>query len=240
MLTALEGPTLARKKADSSLVEKVLTDTRRRILNGDYAPGTRLRIKVLEKASNVSAIPVREALRLLEAERLVESIPNKGPVVTALSIDDLNDLYTVRLQLEPLAISTTKRLSKNEAESLTNILANMESARESGDHDKVIDLHRLFHFQLYERSDSVWLPHLIAMLWTHAERYQWLTIEPRSDEASAEHHAILHALEEGDANEAAAILSGHLEATRRLLAATLSALDDQRATAEASTLEAQL
>ncbi len=212
---------MTAKKVDSSLVEKVLTDTRRRILNGEYAPGTRLRIKVLAEASNVSAIPAREALRLLEAERLVESIPNKGPVVTGLSIDDLNDLYTVRLQLEPLAISSTRRLSKSEVESMTNILADMEAARELGDHDKVIDLHRLFHFLLYERCDSVWLPHLIAMLWTHAERYQWLTIEPRHDEASAEHHAMVYALEDGDASEAATILRGHLEATRNLLAATI-------------------
>ena len=208
---------MASKNADSSSVARVVVATRRRVLRGEYAPGTRLRIHEIAQASGVSAIPVREALRILEAERLVESVPNRGPAVARLSISDLNDLYTVRMQLEPLAVSMTKQLTSNEAESLMSLLAELDEATEADDLEVILDLHRKFHFSLYERSESPWLLHLIAVLWSHAERYQSLSIGPRRADASTEHLTMIRALESGAIDDAANLLHDHLESTRSLL-----------------------
>ena len=65
---------------------------------------------MLTNETGSSLIPVREALRILETERLVESIPNRGARVVGLSIDDLNDLYAVRSVLEGEAVRTSKPL----------------------------------------------------------------------------------------------------------------------------------
>ena len=208
---------MAGNNADTSSVARVVVATRRRVLSGEYAPGTRLRIHELAQTSGVSAIPVREALRILEAERLVESVPNRGPAVARLSIRDLNDLYIVRMQLEPLAVSMTKQLTPNEAKSLMSLLAELDEATEADDLEVILDLHRRFHFSLYERSESPWLLHLIAVLWSHAERYQCLSIGPRRVAASTEHLAMIRALESGAIAGAANLLHDHLESTRSLL-----------------------
>ena len=77
----------------ANLVERVYLSTRALILNGTYAPSTPLRLSKLAEQNQVSLIPVREALRMLESELLVVSEPNKGARVAPLSMKSLEDLY---------------------------------------------------------------------------------------------------------------------------------------------------
>src|SRR5918994_6286654 len=88
----------------TSSVELVYQRTRRAILTGDYPPGSPLRLQELAARSGVSMIPVREALRLLEAEGFVESIPNRGARVAPLSLEDMLDVYRTRIVLEVEAL----------------------------------------------------------------------------------------------------------------------------------------
>lgn len=217
---------MTKRNAEPSLVEGVVTAVRRRIMTGEYPPGFRLRIPELAKASDVSIIPVREALRVLEGERLVHYEPNRGAVVAGLSIRDLNDLYKMRMQLEPLAVASQKPLTGEEAESLVALLDAMDKAREDNDAESVMDLHRRFHFTLYERAESTWLPHLTSILWNHAERYQFLSITPRNPAATSEHLAIVRSLEAGEADKAGAIMRDHLDATRAILEQQYADLDE--------------
>ncbi len=87
-----------------SLVDRVLDFVRDRILSGEYEPGARLRLQPLAEESGASLIPVREALRILETERLVETIPNRGARVAGISREDMEDLYRVRVLLETEAV----------------------------------------------------------------------------------------------------------------------------------------
>jgi DNA-binding GntR family transcriptional regulator len=200
-----------------SLVDRVLVSTRHRILTGEYPPGMRLRLNHLAEESGVSLIPVREALRVLEAERLVRTVPNKGASVAELSMEDLNDLYSVRIQLESEALASSKPLTDVEVEALETVLAEMAVADAAGDTARTMRLHRSFHFQLYERSESSWLPFLIDILWKHAERYQWLSLHVRRDVAGDEHRAIVRALHRGEMTEAAEAMRSHLDMTRSLI-----------------------
>jgi GntR family carbon starvation induced transcriptional regulator len=81
-------------------VELVYRQLREALVNGEYAPGAPLRPDRLSRIYDVSLIPIREALRKLEVERLVEATPNKGVRVAPISMDDLVDVYATREMLE--------------------------------------------------------------------------------------------------------------------------------------------
>jgi len=209
--------TTTRIDGASSLVDQVLMLTRRRILSGEYAPGSRLPVHMLAGESGASLIPVREALRILEAERLVESIPNRGARVTPLSLDDMEDLYSVRILLETDTLRQARPFEPDEVAALTELLDRMREAVSVDDIDLVMALHRQYHFALYSRADSSWMPYIIDILWKHTERYQRLALAFRHDGADLEHRSVLEALALGDNERAADDLKSHLETTARLV-----------------------
>ena len=200
-----------------SLVDRALKLTRERILNGEYKPGSRLRLNQLAEESGASLIPVREALRVLEVERLVEMAPNKGARVAPLSIDDMRELYATRILIETKALKMARRIEDDEAIVLNEMLERLSKNLASGDRNVALRLHREFHFALYALADSRWLTHLIDILWNHSERYQRLSVPLRSDYGHEEHSRILEALLAGKRGEAARALRTHLEHTARLV-----------------------
>jgi DNA-binding GntR family transcriptional regulator len=196
----------------TSSVELVYQRTRRAILTGDYPPGSPLRLQELAARNGVSMIPVREALRLLEAEGFVESIPNRGARVAPLSMEDMLDVYRTRIVLEvealrqaipnitPVMLAKARRLNEK-------IVRQFIQRGYSTFED-----HRAFHFALYEPSGSKWLMKLIAIVWDHTERYRRQgasRVTPES--ARAEHELILDRIEVGDVAGALDALREHLE-----------------------------
>ena len=198
---------------DSSLVARALSSIRKGIVSGEYAPGSWLRLSMLTNETGASLIPVREALRILETERLVESIPNRGARVVGLSIDDMNDLYAVRSVLEAEAVRNVGPLDEAARDELLDVLSLIQIAVANGDADEVLRLNREFHFGIYRRCGSAWLLYLIEMLWNHNERYQRLSLDFRHDAADEEHRAIVDALVAGDRDAAAEALKRHLATT---------------------------
>lgn len=210
-----------------SLVNQVLDFVRGRILSGEYEPGARLRLQRLAEESGASLIPVREALRILEAERLVETIPNRGARVAGISREEMEDLYRVRVLLETQAIRESPPMDEDEAAEFDGLLRELKEAATSGDDDLVLRLHRQYHFGLYNRTQSSWLPNLIDLLWKHTERYQRLALPFRHDAADHEHRGVLEGLRAGDPAEAAEALRFHLETTARLVAEAYPESEDR-------------
>ncbi len=200
-----------------SLVDRALILTRERILNGEYKPGSRLRLNQLAEESGASLIPVREALRVLEVERLVEMAPNKGARVAPLSIDDMRELYATRILIETKALKMARRIEDDEAVVLNEMLDRLSKNLASSDRSLALSHHREFHFALYALAESRWLMYLIDILWKHSERYQRLSVPLRSDHGHEEHSRILEALLAGKRSEAARALRTHLEHTARLV-----------------------
>lgn len=200
-------------KADlTSSVELVYQRTRHAILTGDYPPGSPLRLQDLAARSGVSMIPVREALRLLEAEGFVESIPNRGARVAPLSMSDMLDVYRTRIVLEVEALRqafpriTPAVLAK--ARRLNNKIMRQFVQRGHAEYED----HRAFHFVLYEPSGSAWLMRLIAIVWDHTERYRRVgAARVLAESARAEHELILERIEAGDKPGALEALTVHLE-----------------------------
>jgi DNA-binding GntR family transcriptional regulator len=129
----------------------------------------------------------------------------------------MNDLYSVRMLLEGEAVRSSEPLTAEMSECLESLLVELEAAEEAGDIPTTMRLHREFHFGLYERAESSWLRFVIDILWKHAERYQWLSLQYRPDVANDEHRAILRALERGHMDLAAEAVRTHLDTTRGLL-----------------------
>ena len=200
-----------------SLVDRVLDFVRDRILSGEYEPGARLRLQPLAEESGASLIPVREALRILEAERLVETIPNRGARVAGISRQDMEDLYAVRILLETHAVRESPPMTEEEVAEFADILDRLKKASADGDDDLVLKLHREYHFGLYGRNPSRWLSTLIDLLWKHTERYQRLSLLVRHDDADPEHREVLDALASGESDAAASALEAHLQTTAKLV-----------------------
>ncbi|HEY7033780.1 MAG TPA: GntR family transcriptional regulator [Thermomicrobiales bacterium] len=196
----------------TSSVELVYRRTRRAILTGDYSPGSPLRLQDLAARNGVSMIPVREALRLLEAEGFVESIPNRGARVAPLSMEDMLDVYRTRIVLEVEALrqaipqTTPAVLAK--ARRLNNKIVRQFVQKGHAEYDD----HRAFHFALYEPSGSKWLLRLIGIVWDHTERYRRIgASRVTAESARAEHELILDRIEAKEVDGALAALTNHLE-----------------------------
>ncbi len=209
--------------AHGTSVDRVHRALRENILSGAYAPGSRLILSRLAAEHEVSFIPVREALQRLEAERMVSIEPNRGATVTAISIEDMRDIYETRLVLEESAIrAAVARISPTELSRAEAALRSMREHFREGDEPAAYAAHESFHFTLYEVAGSPWTVHLLRQLWASAERYVRLAAGVRPDPALfvAEHEEILAAVKKGDADAAASRLADNLRTTEKLLAET--------------------
>lgn len=197
-----------------SLVDRVYTELREAIVDGRYKGGTPLRLNELASQLGVSLIPIREAIRKLEVERLVEMTPNKGARVADLTIDDLYDSYRIRSLLEVQALRLAfPKLSTEDIAAGREMIDSMARAY-TDDPGISAALHRDLHFSIYDRADSPWLGYLIRLLWAHTERYRRLgTPIPSGGDLGGEHLKMLDAIAEGRIEAAVEALRIDLEAT---------------------------
>ncbi len=169
-----------------SVVEQVASELRRSILSGALAPGQEFSLREIAGLLNVSFIPVREALRSLEAEGLVVTRPGRSAVVTPLDLDDLHAIYRLRHELEPnIAARACLLLSDADLDRLD------VQASEFGDLDRgideIYDAHHAFHMALLAPAATGWDLRILGTLWRAAERYIRIGFG-RLDPSPAEHH----------------------------------------------------
>jgi DNA-binding GntR family transcriptional regulator len=197
-----------------TLAEKAFETLHRAIITGQLRPGARLPIEELADVLDMSPMPIREAVRRLDAAGLVENIPHRGARVTGLSITDLAEVYEARLALEMLAIRRAAQRFDAAYEGPARVrLATLEqmiddnSAEASAAHDA-------FHFALYEAAGSAWLLRLIRPVWETSERYCLEVPQVRQlAKRRHEHRAILGACIAHDPDGAALALHDHLART---------------------------
>ena len=208
---------------DESSVEQVVNHIRDRIVSGDFSPNMKLRPNEIADQCGTSFIPVREAMRVLETEGLITYIHNRGAFATPISESDLQDLYSIRIELEPTTVAISNPFTPGEIAELAKILSKIVRARERNEDDQIMRLNREFHFGIYKKSNSPRRIKLIEQLLSHADRYQRLSLQYRHDAADTEHQEILNHLSLGNNVAAAHSLSSHLKTTAKLLTA---AFDD--------------
>jgi DNA-binding GntR family transcriptional regulator len=218
----------SNRSSDSS-VAHVVEHLRHGIISGRYQRDSKILPKQIAERCGTSFIPVREALRILEAEGFILFRHNRGAWVTPVSLTDLEDLYDLRIQLETEAVAHCRPFEDSEIEKLNGLISRMSQSYERDETAKVVKLNQDFHFSIYDHCRSPRRLRMIKQLWLHAERYQQLSLQVRHDAADEEHGAIVVALTERDHEVAAEALRAHLKSTVSLLKAgweTVGRTDD--------------
>ena len=189
---------------DLTAQDLVLTSMREAILSAALPPGTRLRQEKLAELFGTSRIPVREALRALEYEGLVTSMPRRGFTVTELDADDIEEVYDLRILLESHAVRLAVPLITDEdLKELEDLYRSMVVAS-SG--DEQLAAREQFYSRLFSITGR---PRLIAQIsrlrQEIARSLRWPTLQ----HAPEHHERFLEAIRAGDADGAAAQLASH-------------------------------
>jgi DNA-binding GntR family transcriptional regulator len=210
-----------RQKIAKSSIPRTVKDTlveslREEIVRGDLAPGQHLRLADIATRFDVSTVPVREALRDLEAEGLVTIFPHRGSVVSELSVDDLRDIYDIRATLEELATRlAVPHMTDATLAELTSLVEEMD--RHLGDVVNLVRLNHQFHLTLYAASGRSHLRELNRMLRYRTQHYLRAFVNDlgRMPRAQEEHRAILEACKRGDVDQAAGLIRNHVAGVGR-------------------------
>jgi len=206
-------------EASASTTGRILSSLRAEILSGAIGPGERLRQEDIAERLGGSRLPVREALRTLAAEGLVEIEPNKGARVPVLDRDEVQTLYRMRERLEPLALSTSlPRLTTKDLDAVEAIQVRIEAGVDVID---FLTLDRELHMLTYTGCTDEQLMATIERLWNSTQHYRRAFMESggpgRAWVINAEHRLLLDALRQGDSKGAELHLLGHIRRTRREL-----------------------
>jgi GntR family transcriptional regulator, trigonelline degradation regulator len=159
-------------KLAAPLRRQVLDELRQSIIAGRLPPGARLVERELIAMMGVSRTVIREALRQLESEGLIAIIPNKGPVVRALTLAEARDLYSIRAVLEGLAARLfVEHAGPAQAKQLERALDATAEAYKSGDPERILETKNRFYDVLFEGAGSVALSSMIGAL--HVRIWRW-------------------------------------------------------------------
>lgn len=219
----------AIRKSAAPLRRQVLEELRQSIITGRLGSGARLVERELIEMMGVSRTVIREVLRQLETEGLIAIIPNKGPVVRALTLDEAKDLYAIRAVLEGLAARLfVANAGEAQVRKLEQALGATVTAYESGDPERIMRIKNRFYEFMFDGAASETLSSMIGSL--HARIWRWRALglghprrsDKRSQESIAGLQALLAALKERDAERAEKIARDEVvkaaEEVTRLLA----------------------
>ena len=198
----------------TSIVDTVTERLRREILSGEIEPGGRIRVGELETRFGVSHIPIREALRRLEAEGLVVTSPQRATLVAGIALEDLAGLYDLRRIIEvPVVRRAVEGASEEDDEEVSRSLAALEAARP--DSAEFWEAHRDFHWALMAPGSTAWTQRVLEQLWQSAERYVRLTASAfgTTEEAMRDHRRMVDLFAARDREALGALLEQHLNRT---------------------------
>ncbi|MDA8344724.1 MAG: GntR family transcriptional regulator [Thermaerobacter sp.] len=205
------GRDLVRSLADVAWLE-----IREQILTGQLAPGATVGLKEQADRLGISIMPIRDAVKRLQHEGLIDQVPQREAFVSALSLQSMDDIYRTRAALESLAIGLAcAHFTDEHHDALSHILDQFVAAYESGDTRAGRELHRRFHLDLYALAGSPTLDRLIPPLIDATERYRVLSQALRGSarQRREEHQEMLQACLARDTANARTLLTEHLNRT---------------------------
>lgn len=212
-----------------SLRARVYTRLHNDILNGLLKAGDNLIETKLSEEFSVSRTPIREALRQLELEGLVDIIPNKGAVVTGVSAQDIEDIYTIRMLIEGLAARwAAQKITEDELKELKEAVELEEFYTQKNDRDHLTKFDSQFHETLFKASKSKPLMHMLKTFHNFVQRSRVVSFgnPERAKEVLAEHKAILQAIIEGDGPKAESLTNEHVKKARESLVNNIKKTED--------------
>lgn len=195
---------------------RVFNTIREGILSGRYGENEELKENAIGTELGVSRTPVREALRQLELEGLVNIVPNRGAYVTGISEKDIHDIYTIRSYLEGLCARWACRcITEEQLDEIEEVIFLSEFHAEKGHYDQVVELDSRFHKLVYAACGSKILEHELTDFHHYVERIRKITLSrpERAGRSNAEHKAILNAIRQRDEVLAEKLAHQHIIST---------------------------
>ena len=206
----------------TNLPSHVQETLREAILNGALAPGERLMVDDVAAHFGVSKIPVREALKALEADGWVVSQPRRGTYVRPLSPEELRETFEMRRLLEPYSARlAAERRTQEQLDQLEALLGQSAHALKDGDVVRVTAINSRFHSVMADAAGNTMLAESIAKLELQLRRYFVAVDWQQRRESMAQHTAIYEALREHDTAMAERLTLAHIAHTESLAKASL-------------------
>ncbi len=203
-----------------ALSQQIANSIKTEILAGKYPPGVRVRQEDIAEQFGASRSPVREALRILEAEGLVNLVAHTGAWISDLSLQECEEMYQIRERIEPLMIRLSiPTISDSAITELSQLTSAMEK---TNDVEEFLILDRQFHLLTYSGAHTVLVGDMVNRLWNTTQHYrraysQLLAFESFKP-AHVEHFLLLEAIKKRDSDDAERVLFGHIRRTRLELA----------------------
>lgn len=229
--TAQESALGSRSEQDRALAsplerlqtkeQQVAEYLREGILAGEFARGQKLKQAEIAKRLDISITPVREAMKLLEAEGYIHVSAHRGAVVAPFQIERVDELFQLRLAMEPkLTLAATKRLTHRDMEELSAI---DDALRQAAGHKELESVRRgynyRFHFRLYACADLPQTLHFTRVVWAKYPFDMLGALPNRGEQVTREHEAIMEGLRNRDARATVTAMQRHLESGHRLFKA---------------------
>ncbi len=196
-----------------SLRGRVFHRIRDDILNGKYQEHEELKEVAIGEEMGVSRTPVREALRQLELEGLVQIIPNRGAFVTGIQAKDVRDIYMIRALLEGLCARwACENITKEQIEAMEENVYLAEFHAGKGHMEQMAELDNQFHHILYDACNSKILEHSLIDYHDYVLRIRRKTLSTieRSTQSNKEHRGIMEAIKAGNADLAERLADEHM------------------------------
>ena len=190
---------------------------RERILSNDIEAGTRLVMRDVANRYEASDIPVREALRMLERDGLVETAPYRGARVTTLTAKEVEETYFIRSHLESIATGlAAERITDAELEQLEELMTRMRKAVDAQDGPAFSDLNFEFHRTIVASCGNDMLRELTMDIWRRHSGFQrvFRMVPERLATSQSEHEGIMAALRDHDAEQASRLALLHKRSVR--------------------------
>jgi len=218
-----ELPSFKQPETITSAVVRHLEDA---ILKGKIKKGTRLVERELAEKFKVSRLPIREALRELQAAGLVRIIPRKGAVVSQISLEEVKEIYAVKCLIESFAAGeAAKRITSEEIKELRLLIDKMSHQMKKGNSYKYTEIAEKFHhvinkacgnrklYEVYKRLNN-------QVLW---HKINYLSSPGRIEQSFEGHKKILDALINKDAKQAELLMKKHIRDSEKALLERLGA-----------------
>lgn len=190
--------------------EAAYTALREAILDGRLAPGSRVTLKALSEDLGMSLTPVREALRLLGTQGLVQHDPHHGTRIATLSRSGIEEIYELRRVLEPLACEmAARRATARDLDEIDAAVVAFDAALAEGRTDDLPMLNVALHRRIYEAAGSAYLLEFIDRLWGRIP-YQAMSVVRHHERSTLEHHAVVAALRSRKARAASRLMRDHI------------------------------
>lgn len=207
-----------------SLSDQAYYRIRELIVTLELAPGAIVSERDLMRQLGLGRTPVREALRTLARERLVEVYPRRGIFVASVDVGDLADLSEIRAQLEPFAARlAAERSTAADRVTTEGLLAELGQTADERDERRLIELDQRIHRHVYRAAHNPFVEATLEECYVLTLRIWFLALDrvARLDQAVHEHRALLEAIRDGDGDRAAEAMHAHVQSFEAAIRAVL-------------------